>query len=121
MLIQKIKIIVPDEVVEIVYSEIVYNENGEEEEKNFIIFNLYELDRLKRKIIIYKTFDLDCKENNFFNLYLTHKYYDWKTFHYPFYTSFEYYISKMEYEITFNKLDEDFEFTINGIRGEKIN
>jgi len=27
----------------------------------------------------------------------------------------------MEYEITFNKLDEDFEFTINGIRGEKIN
>jgi hypothetical protein len=35
--------------------------------------------------------------------------------------SFEYYISKMEYEITFNKLDEDFEFTINGVCGEKIN
>jgi hypothetical protein len=27
----------------------------------------------------------------------------------------------MEYEITFNKLDEDFEFTINGVCGEKIN
>jgi hypothetical protein len=114
MLIQKIKIIVPDEVDEVDYIE---------NEKDFIKFNLDELNRLKRKIIIYKTFDLDCKENNFFNLYLTHKDYDWKTFHYPFYTSFEYYyyISKMEYEITFNKLDEVFEFTINGIRGEKIN
>jgi hypothetical protein len=27
----------------------------------------------------------------------------------------------MEYEITFNKLDEDFEFTTNGICGEQIN
>lgn len=112
MFIQKIKIIVPDEVVEVVYSE---------KEEDFIRFNLDELNRLKRKIIIYKTIDLDCKENNFFNLYLSHKDYDWKTFHYPFYTSFKYYISKMEYEITFNKLDEDFEFTINGVCGEKIN
>lgn len=108
MLIQKIKIIiiVPDEVDEVVYTE---------KEEKFIRFNLDELNRLKRKIIIYKTFDLDCKENN---LYLTHKDYDWKTFHYPFYRSFEYYISKMEYEITFNKLDKNFEFSING---EKIN
>lgn len=112
MLIQKIKIIVSDDVDEVVYTE---------KEEDFIRFNLDELNRLKRKIIIYKTFDLDCEENNFFYLYLTHKDYDWKTFHYHFYTSFEYYISKMEYEITFNKLDEDFEFTINGIRGEKIN
>ena len=113
MLIQKIKIIVPDEVVEVVYSD--------SEEEDYIKFNLDELNRLRRKIIIYKTFDLNCKENNFFNLCLTHKDYDWKTFHYPFYTSFGYYISKMEYEITFNKLDEDFKFTINGVCGEKIN
>lgn len=116
MLIQKIKIIVPDDV-----DEVVYSEKEEDFIKFFIRFNLDELNRLKQKIIIYKTFDLDCKENNFFNLYLTHKDYDWKTFHYPFYKSFEYYISKMEYEITFNKLNEDFEFTINGEKGEKIN
>jgi len=112
MLIQKIKIIVPDEVVEVDFTE---------NEKDFIKFNLYELNRLKRKIIIYRTFDLWVEENNYFNLSLTHKDYDWKSFDYIFDTSFEYYISKMEYEITFNKLDEDFEFTINGIRGEKIN
>ena len=110
--IQKIKIIVPDDVDEVVYTE---------NEEVFIRFNLDELNRLKRKIIIYKTFDLDCKENNFFNLSLTHKDYDWKCFHYPFHTSFEYYTSKMEYEITYNKLDEEFEFTINGVRSEKIN
>ncbi len=62
MLIQKIKIIVPNEVNEVVYTE---------KEEDFIRINWDELNRLKRKIIIYKTFDLDCKENNFFNLYIT--------------------------------------------------
>ena len=70
---------------------------------------------------INRTFDFNCQANNWFDLYLNHKDYDWTSFHYPFHTSFEYYISKMEYEITFNKLDEDFEFAINGVRGEKIN
>lgn len=111
MLIQKIKIIVPNEV-----NEVVYNEN-----EDHIRFNLDELNRLDRKITIYRTFDLNCKDNNWFDLYLNHKDYDWKSFHYPFHTSFEYYISKIEYEITFNKLDEDFEFTINDVRGKKIN
>jgi hypothetical protein len=109
MLIQKIKIIVPDEV-----NEIVYNEN-----KDYIRFNSDEINRLNRKIIIYRTFDFYCQDNNMFDLYLNHIDYDWKSFHYHFNKSFEYYISKMEYEITFNKIDQDFEFIINGVCGKK--
>jgi hypothetical protein len=112
MLIQKIIIIVPDEVNEVVYN--VYGEN-----EYYIRFNLDDLNKLHRKIKIYRTFDFNCQDNNWFDLYLYHKDYDWKNFHYPFHTSFNYYISKMEYEITFNKLDEDFEFTINGVSGKK--
>jgi hypothetical protein len=111
MLIQKIKVIVPDEVDEVVYTE---------KEQEFIKFNNDDLDRLKRKIVIYKTFDLHCRENNFFNLYLSHILYDWKTFHYLFNVPFENYISKLEYEFTFNKLEQEFEFTINGVCGKKL-
>lgn len=56
-----------------------------------------------------------------FDLYLNHIDYDWKSFHIALNKSFVYYKSKIEYKITFNKIDQDFEFTINGVCGEKIN
>lgn len=111
MLIQKIKITVPDYVNEVSF----YTEKDD-----FVKFNNDELNRLKRKIVIYKTFDLHCRENNFFNLYLSHIDYDWKTFHYPFETLFDNYISKIEYIVTYNKLQQDFEFTINGFPGLQL-
>lgn len=107
MLMQKIKIIVPNEVEEVYYSK--------NKEDDFIKFNNNELNKSKRKIIIYKTYDPHCIENNFFHLYLAHKDYEFVTFEYYLCTSFENYISKMEYEISFNKLNMDFEFTVNGV------
>ncbi len=105
MLIQKIIINVPDDVNELSY----YTTH---EKDVFVKYNSDELNRLKRKIVIYRTFDLDCRENNFFNLYVSHINYDWKTFHYSFQESFDYYLCKMEYEITFNKLQQDFKVYI---------
>lgn len=98
MFIQKLKIIVPDEVNELVCRTNQYR----------IKFDSDEINRLNRKLIIYRTFDFNCKHVNSFELYLNH------TFHYSFNIPFEYYVAKLECEITFNESDDDFKFTING-------
>lgn len=97
MLIQKIKIIVPKEVEELVYS---INED-------YIKYDLDYLNKFDSKIILYKTFDIYCPNNNNFELYLYHKEYDWKNFSILIYPS-SYYIPKIEYKVMFNKLNESF-------------
>ena len=109
MFIQKIKIIVPNEV-----NELDFYTN-----QHYVKFNLDEINRLNKKITIYRTFDFNCKDNNSFDLDLCHENCNWKTFHYSFNIPFEYYVSKLECEITFNTLNNEFEFTVNGDEWQK--
>lgn len=101
MFIQKIKIIVPDEVIELVYCE----KNGD-----YIKFNNNDLEKLKRKIIIYKTFDIHYKAYNIFNLELTHNDFNWKTFDYEIIPPDHQYIHKIEYTFEYNKELKDFKY-----------
>jgi len=100
MFIQKIKIIVPDEVIELVYCE----KNGD-----YIKFFNNDLEKLNRKIIIYKTFDIHCLQHNIFELQLTHTDFDWKTFNIEI-TPPNDYIHKIQYTLEYNKEFKDFEF-----------
>jgi hypothetical protein len=97
MFIQKIKIILPDEVI-----ELVYNKNDD-----YIKYNSEDLNKFNRNIILYITFDIYCPNNNNFELYLYHKEYEWKDFSILI-SPPSYYISKIEYKVMFNKLSESF-------------
>jgi len=97
MFIQKIKIILPDEV-----EELIYDKN-----EDYIKYNLNDLNEVNHNIVLYKTFDTCCSNKNNFELFIYHKDYEWKNFSIII-SPPNYYISKIEYKIMFNKLFESF-------------
>lgn len=97
MFIQKIKIIVPDEVI-----ELVYNKN-----EDYIKYDLNDLNNCNSNIVLYKTFDIYCPNNNNFELCLYHTDYEWKNFSILI-SPPSYYIPKIEYKVMFDKLSESF-------------
>jgi len=97
MFIQKIKIILPDEVTELVYDK----------NEDYIKYDSMDLNNCNRNIVLYKTFHTCCPHKNNFELYLYHTDYEWKNFSILI-SPPGYYIPKIEYKVMFNKLSESF-------------
>ena len=86
MFMQKITIIIPEQIIELVFSE----KNGD-----FIRYSTKELDG---KLILYRTFDIHNSMNNDFELELTHEDFNWDVF--DIYVNLpEKYVSEIQYEI----------------------
>lgn len=101
----KTTILIPNEVIELVYSESKYD---------FIRYTHDDFicGELNKKIILYKSFDLSCPSCNIFNLELTHKDISYTTFYISISPPVKY-SGEIEYEIKFNEEHKNFEIHMN--------